>query len=179
MTPDHKFELLRTVASVIPATVLSVWAFIHQRRQTLPRLEVLISPIRWATIDGKSVLGEDWPGLVVRNQSTFPLRVFNVGFRIGRKFYSFGRPAVGGDSALTPAKQWPLELAPRSRTAFYLDGVPVSFGDSIKPALKGRRIWEVARAYAMTECNHTFVSRKLSRKALATLRQAEPKLPVA
>ncbi len=126
--------------------MLSVWAFIHQRRQTLPRLEVLISPIWWATIDGKSVLGEDWPGLVVRNQSTFPLRVFNVGFRIGRKFYSFGRPAVGGDSALTPAKQWPLELAPRSRTAFYLDGVQVSFGDSIKPALKGRRIWEVARA---------------------------------
>ena len=68
-----------------------------------------------------------------------------------------------------------LRIAPRSRVAFYLneeslDGV--KFSKAVLPRLKDNAIWEVSRAYAMTECKRTFVSRKLSRGAREVLRQA-------
>src|SRR5438552_11633929 len=34
ITPDHEFELFKTLAAAVPATIVSLWALIHQRRQT-------------------------------------------------------------------------------------------------------------------------------------------------
>ena len=84
MTPEHEFQLLLTGISIVPATALSAWALINQRRQTTASLDVLMSPIFMSTVEGKSVLTEDWPGIAVRNQSTFPLRICSVGTRSGR-----------------------------------------------------------------------------------------------
>ncbi len=174
MTPEHKFQLLITTVTVVPATIVAAWALINQLRQTKPRLEVVISPIMWSTVTGQPVLGDDWPGVVVRNQSFFPLRICNVGFCVGKKFYTFGKPLLNKDSDLKPAA-WPHEVAPRARAAFFLncgtdDGR--DFTNAIRPILKDKRIWEVARGYVMTECNRTFASRKMSRKSLAMLRKA-------
>jgi len=174
MTPDHKFELLRTAISIIPATALSAWALIHQRRQTAARLDVLMSPIFSSTADGKSVLGNDWPGIVVRNQSAFSLRVCSIGYRVGEKFYSFEKPL---NNSFAPVDEWPCEITPRSQVAFYpgpkvqriLQERGLSLCDS-----KGKKLFEVARAYAMTECNKRFFSPKLSRKTLRMLRKSEP-----
>ena len=174
ITPEHKFDLLKTVAAAVPAAIISLWAFIHHRRQTKPRLDVLLSPIFCTTIEGKSILTKgDWPGIVVRNQSSFPLRICNVGFQIGKKYFEFGRP-LGGDFK---ESTWPYEIAPRTRTAFYRNesaDYGQTFATAILPELKGKWIWEVGRAYAMTECARTFVSRKLSRKSLRMLRTAVP-----
>jgi hypothetical protein len=171
MTPEHKFELLKAIALAVVAMIIPLWALIHHRRQTKPRLEVLLSPIYLPTIEGKSILRkDDWPGIMVRNQSPFPLRICNVGFRIGKKYFEFGRP-LGGDLKETT---WPYEVAPRARTAFYRnDGADYgrTFVTAISPELKGKMIWEVGRAYAMTECARTFVSPKMSRKTLRTLRK--------
>jgi len=172
ITPEHKFELFKSIAAVVPATLVSVWALINQRRQTQPRLEVLLSPIFSPTIDGKSILGkEDWPGILVRNQSSFPLRICNVGFRIGKKYFEFGRP-LGGD---LKESTWPYEIAPRTRAAFYRnEGADYgrTFANAISPELKGKLIWRIVRGYAITECARTFVSPKLSRKTLRMLRKA-------
>jgi hypothetical protein len=168
MTPEHKFELLKTIVAVVPATIISVWALISQRRQVKPRLEVLLSPIFWRTIEGKPALGDDWPGIVVRNQSAFPLRVCNVGLKIDKKYYQFGKPLLNRDSQLHES-QWPYEVAPRARAAFYLnhstdDGHRFTKDIPSKP--KDRLTWETARGYAITECGREFVSKRLSRKSL-------------
>jgi|SRR5271155_135398 len=171
ITPEHEFELLRMVAAAVPATIVSVWALIHQRRQIKPRLEVLLSLIYVPTVDGKSILRkDDWPGIVVRNQSAFPLRICNVGFRIGKKYFEFGKP-LGGDFKETT---WPYEIAPRARAAFYRNeraDYGQTFVKMISPELKGKLVWEVVHAYAMTECARTFVSPKLSRRGLRRLRK--------
>jgi hypothetical protein len=173
MTPDHKFELIRTVISIIPATVLSAWAFVHQRRQTATRLKVLVSPVFWGGVHGEEWLADDLPGIVVLNESTFPLRVSSIGFRIGRKHYPFGRPIAGRD--LQPASEWPMEIAPRSRIALYLNPHTIealSFTNSVTPVLNGKPIWEAGRAYAMTECSHTFISPRLSKRSTEMLSKA-------
>jgi hypothetical protein len=172
MTPEHKFELFKAIAVAVVAMIVPLWALIHHRRQTKARLDVLLSPIFCTTIDGKSILTkDDWPGIMVRNQSSFPLRICNVGFRIGKKYFEFGRPLDGSfkESA------WPYEIAPRARTAFYRNDradYGRTFMTAISPELKGKMIWEVGRAYAKTECARTFVSPKLSRKSLRMLRTA-------
>lgn len=156
----------------MPATIVSLWALIHQRRQIAPRLEVVLSPIFSPTLDGKSILGKnDWPGIVVRNQSAFPLRICNVGFRIGKKYFEFGKPL---DENFKESA-WPYEIAPRARAAFYRNesaDFGQSFVKAISPELQGKPIWEVGHGYAMTECARTFVSPKLSRKSLQMLRAA-------
>jgi hypothetical protein len=172
LTPDHKFELFRTVVAAVPATIVSAWALIHQRRQITPRLEVVLSPVFWPTLNGKGILKKDnWPGIMVRNQSAFPLRICNVGFRIGKKYFEFGKPLDGNfkESA------WPYEIAPRARAAFYRNesaDFGQSFVKALSPELKGKPIWEVGHGYAMTECARTFVSPRLSRKSLRLLRTA-------
>jgi hypothetical protein len=172
ITPEHKFDLLKTLVAVVPAAIISLWALFHHRRQTRPHLEVLLSPIFCSTIDGKSILTkDDWPGIVVRNQSSFPLRICNVGFCIGEKYFEFEKP-LGGHFK---ESAWPYEIAPRTRMAFYRNenaDYGQTFVKAISPELKGKVIWEVVRGYAMTECARTFVSRKLSRKSLRFLRQA-------
>jgi hypothetical protein len=174
LTPDHKFDLFKTIVAIVPATIVSFWALINQRRQTEPRLEVVLSPVFWPTVDGKSGLGTDCPGIVVRNQSSFALRICNVGFRIGKKYFEFGRP-LGSDLTESP---WPYEIAPRARAAFYLNyhaDWGRRFTNAIPPEPKGKLLWEVARGYAMTECAKTFVSPTLSRKSLRVLREAAVK----
>jgi hypothetical protein len=172
MTPDHKFELMRTALSIVPATLLSAWALIHQRRQTQARLDVLLSPIFVPTVDGKSILGEDWPGVVVRNQSGFSLRVSNVGYFIGEKFYTFDKP-FGTNFNLV--EEWPADVAPRTRKVFFPSPVAqATLRSLVLPQLNGKKIWEIGRAYAITECSHTFFSRRLSRKSLKMLREAQP-----
>lgn len=176
MTPEHKFELLKTIIAVIPATIISIWALISQRRQVRPKLEVLLSPVFWSTIDGKSVLGDDWPGIVVRNQSTFPLRICNVGLKIGEKHYQFGKPRLNKNSQIQET-EWPYEITPRSRAAFYVDkGTDEGrkFAEDIPYKPKDKLIWEMARGYALTECGRKFVSKKLSQEALRVLREAVP-----
>jgi hypothetical protein len=177
MTQEHNFELLKTLAVAVPATIISVWALIHQRRQVNPRLEVVLSPIFSPTIDGKSILRrDDWPGIVVRNQSAFPLRICNVGFRIGKKYFEFGKPLAGNFKDTV----WPYEIAPRARAGFYRNETTdygQTFVKTISPELEGKLSWEVVRAYAKTECGRTFVSPKLSRKSLRTLRGAMVKTP--
>jgi hypothetical protein len=172
MTPDHKFELIRTVISIIPATVLSAWAFIHQRRQTAPRLKVIVSPVFWSGVAGEQWLADDWPGIVVLNESTFPLRVSSVGYKIGKKYYEFGRPITGN---LKPPTTWPMEIAPRSRISLYLNPHTIegrAVMDAVSPALQGRTIWKAGRAYAMTECSHTFISRRLKKSSVEMLSKA-------
>lgn len=173
MTPDHKFELIRTVVSIIPATVLSAWAFIHQRKQSATRLKVLISPVFWGGVKGEQWLADDLPGIVVLNESSFPLRVSSIGFRVGRNYYPFGRPVAGRD--LQPAPEWPMEIAPRSRIALYLNPHTIealTFTNNVSPVLNGKPIWEVGRAYAMTECSHTFISPRLSKASVEMLSKA-------
>jgi hypothetical protein len=171
ITPEHKYDLLKTAMFAVPATIISLWALMHHRRQTKPRLEVLLSLIYLPTVDGRSILRKDeWPGIVVRNQSSFPLRICNVGFCVGKKYFEFGRP-LGGDFKETT---WPYEIAPRARMAFYRNesaDYGHSFVNAISPDVKGKLIWEAVRGYAMTECAKTFVSRKLSRKGLRRLRK--------
>ncbi len=178
ITPEHEFELLKAIAVAVVAMVVPLWALIHHRRQTKPRLEVLLSPIFCTTIDGKSILTkDDWPGILVRNQSSFPLRICNVGFRIGKKYFEFGKP-LGGN---LKESVWPYEIAPRARTAFYRNesaDYGRNFVKAISPELKGKLVWEVARGYAMTECARTFVSPKLSRKSLRMLRNAVVDTPL-
>ena len=67
ITPEHQFQLLITIITVIPATIVSAWALINQIRQTQSRLAVLTSPIQNKTIQGESILADEWPGIVVRN----------------------------------------------------------------------------------------------------------------
>jgi len=171
LTPEHKFDLLKTALAVLPASLVSLWALISQRRQNSPRLEVVISPIFIPTIDGNSALADEWPGIAVRNQSSFPLRICNVGLRVGKKFFEFGRP-LGTDFKET---QWPYEIAPRARAGFYFNE-RADYGErlasAISPELKDKSLWQVARVYAMTECARTFTSPKLPRKSLRTLREA-------
>lgn len=172
MTPEHKFEFLRTGLSIVPATLLSAWALIHQRRQTMARLDVLFSPIFVATVDGKSVLVDDWPGVVVRNQSTFPLRVSNVGYRIGKKFFTFEKPVSGN---FQEVEEWPVEVAPRTRMAFFPGPLAqITLRNVLLPELNGKRLWEVGKAYAITECGRAFFSRRMSRESLKMLRDAQP-----
>jgi len=170
VTPDHKFELLRTVISIIPATALSAWALIHQRRQTAARLDVLLSPIFAEDINGKSVLQADWPGVVVRNQSNFSLRVSSVGYSVGKKFYSFEKPF---DNSFKPVSEWPLEIAPRSRVAFYPGPRAQQTFASVCDG-KSRKFLEVGRAYAFTECNKRFQSPRASRKTRRWLGETDP-----
>jgi hypothetical protein len=173
MTPDRKFELIRTAVSIIPATVLSAWAFVHQRRQTMARLKVVVSPMFWNTLTNAQVMADDWPGIAVLNQSTFPLKVSNVGFRVGRKYFEFGKPLVG--PYLKPAEEWPMEIAPRSRVGLYLDRHAmegIKFVNAVPSVLKEKPVWEVGRAYAMTECSHTFISPHLSKSTIGLLSKA-------
>ncbi|MFI5108716.1 MAG: hypothetical protein ACHP78_07715, partial [Terriglobales bacterium] len=175
MTPEHQFQLLITIVPVVPATLVSAWALVNQWRQTTPRLEVLVSPVLSRTVSGESVLVEDRYGMVVRNLSPFPLRVCNVGYRIGKKYYSFGRPVMNENSGLTPGP-WPYEIASRTRAAFYLDYSKQdakAFTNAIlQPESEaGKPLWEISRAYAMTECNRTFTSPGISRKTLRMLRE--------
>jgi hypothetical protein len=173
LTPDHKFELIRTAVSIIPATVLSAWAFIHQRRQTMARLKVVVSPMFWNSMTNEQVMADDWPGVAVLNQSTFPLKVSNVGFKVGRKHFEFGKPLVG--PYLKPADEWPMEIAPRSRVGLYLDRHAmegVKFVNAVPSVLNSKPIWEVGRAYAMTECNHKFISPRISKANIEFLSKA-------
>jgi hypothetical protein len=171
ITPDHKFELLKTAVIVVPAAVASLWA-LKQWRQTKPRLDVLLTLIHLPTLDGKSVLADEWPGIVARNQSSFPLRICNVGLCIGKKFFEFGRP-LGSNLQET---DWPYEIAPRARMDFYFNqkaDYGGRFGNAIRQELSpGNVLWETVRAYAMTECAHTFISKRMSHKSRRMLRQA-------
>jgi hypothetical protein len=172
MTPEHKFELLRTVISIIPATALSAWALIHQRRQTRARLDVLMSPLFTSTVDSKGVLTDSWPGVAVRNQSTFPLRICSVGYCIGKKFYAFDEPL---NNVFTKFEEWPSEISPRSRVAFYPGpAAERNFRVGGLYDIKRKKVWEVGRAYVMTECNKLFLSPKMSQKTLRLLRKADP-----
>jgi hypothetical protein len=174
MSPDHKFDLMKSILIAVPALVISLLVFLYNRRQTKPRLDVLISPVFVPTVDDKSVLADEWPGIVVRNQSAFPLRICNVGFCVGKKFFEFGRP-LGADLSET---SWPYEIAPRTRIAFYFNeraDYGGRFKNAIKPELKDQLLWEVARGYAMTECAKTFTSRKLSSKSKRMLKEAAEK----
>ena len=56
----------------------------------------------------------------VRNVSAFSLRICNIGFRVGKKNYSFGKPVINENSGFRPAP-WPYEIEPRARAAFHLD----------------------------------------------------------
>jgi hypothetical protein len=179
MTPEHQFQLFLTCISVIPATLLSAWAVVHQYRQTAARLKVVVSPTFWNSMTNEQVMADDWPGIAVLNQSTFPLRVSNVGFRVGRKYFEFGKPLVG--PYLKPAEEWPMEIAPRSRIGLYLDRHAldgVKFVNAAPAVLNGKPIWEAGRAYAMTECSHTFISPRLSKQALEILSKARNARPL-
>jgi hypothetical protein len=176
LTPEHKFDLLKTVIAVVPATFISTWALISQRRQVRPKLEVLLSPIFWSTVSGQRVLGEELPGIVVRNQSAFPLRICNVGFKVGKKYFEFGKPLLSRNSQIEET-EWPFEINPRARAAFFIDNINehgVKLTKAIAPELKGKRIWKMARGYAMTECGRQFTSKKMSRRSIQALRRAEP-----
>jgi hypothetical protein len=170
MTPEHKWELVRTFVSIIPATALSAWALIHQRRQTKARLDVLISPIFSPTLDGQSLLNSDQlPGVIIRNQSPFPLRISNVGYRIGKRFYAFSAPPLASD--LKPMAVWPFELAPRARLALYPNILPFwTELETLKSDLRGANVWDVGHAYCVTECGNIFSSRRLPRKTRKWLR---------
>ena len=179
MTSDHKFQLAITILTITPATILSWWALVNQRRQTKPRLQVLPSPITVKSITGESIVTDNWPGIVVRNLSPFSQRVCNVGYCIGKKFYTFGRPLLNRDSALVNESPWPWEIEPRSRAAFHADLTRegAEFAAAITPALKGKLLLEVGRAYAMTESGETFFSKPLSRKTRQMLHERQPKKP--
>src|ERR1700730_10835108 len=109
MTHEHWFQLFLTLVTLIPATVLSFWAAVNQYRQTAPRLKVIVGPVFWANVTGEESAVEDWPGVVVLNESPFPLRVSSVGYEIGGKHYGFGRPVLEN---LKPPMTWPVEIAP-------------------------------------------------------------------
>lgn len=176
MTSEHQFQLLITIVIVVPATLVSAWALVNQLRQTRPKLEVLISPVFSRSASGEPVLTDDWYGVVVRNVSSFPLRICNIGYRIGKKYYSFGKPVINENSGFTPSP-WPYEIAPRARAAFHLDysGHEAKlFTNAVGPLEleSGKLLWEISRAYAITECNRTFISRRISRETLQMLRKA-------
>jgi hypothetical protein len=173
MTPEHKFQLGIAVLTITPATILSLWALVNQRRQTTPRLKILPSPITMKSITGKTVFVDQWPGIVVLNHSPFPVRVCNVGYCIGRRHYTFGKPLLNEDSALINEAPWPWEIEPRSRAAFHPDlaGDGQDFVKAITPALNGKPVLAVARAYAISETAGPFYSKRLSRKSLGTLQQ--------
>ena len=176
MTAEHQFQLLLTIVIIVPATLVSTWALVNQLRQTRPKLEVLISPVLSETVSGEPVLVDDWYGVVVRNVSPFPLRICNIGFRIGKKYHSFGKPVINENSEFKPAP-WPYEIESRARAAFHLDYSGQdgkAFTDVIsKPESEsGKLLWEISRAYAMTECNRTFISPRMPRKTLQMVRQA-------
>jgi hypothetical protein len=179
MTPEHQFQLFLTCILAVPATVLSAWALIDQHRQTATRLKVVVSPMFWNTLANAQIMADDWPGISVLNQSAFPLRVSNVGFRVGRKHFEFGKPLVG--PRLEPAEEWPMEIAPRSRIGLHLDRHAlegVKFVNAVPSVLNSKPIWEVGRAYAMTECNHKFVSPRLSKRALEIFSKARNARPL-
>jgi hypothetical protein len=171
LTPEHQFDLLKTAVVVIPATIISLRVLRHQRRQTRPQLDVVICPIFVPAADGSSVLADEWPGILVRNQSSFPLRICNVGFRIGKNFFEFGR-SLESDLTETP---WPYEIAAHVRATFYFNerrDYGRRFRKAISPVLKGKFLWETVQGYAMTECAKTFSSPRLCRKTRRMLRQA-------
>lgn len=175
MTPEHEFELVTVLVPVIPATLLSIWALINQRRQTEPRLEVLPSPTMTEAVTGKHILMDELPGVAVRNLSSYPLRICNVGYRIGKKFYTFGKPHVNWKS--TDDSLWPCVLEPHARVALHAnfnsrDGL--NFANAVKPSLGDRFLWEAGRAYVATECGRWFFSKRLSRKSVRVLRDAIP-----
>lgn len=177
MTPEHEFQLLITGITVIPATLIAAWALINQRRQTEPRLKVLPSPMMASTVTGKEVLvSPQWPGIVIRNESSFELRICNVGYCIGKKFYTFGRPLVFSPDVESPP--WPWVIEPRARVGFHVDlftDEGQKFSNELTSTLKnGRFLWEVGRAYAVTECGRWFYSKRLSRKAVRQLREVTP-----
>jgi hypothetical protein len=175
MTPEHWFQLFLTCILAVPATVLSAWALIDQHRQTAPRLKVIVGPVFWANVTGEESAVDDWPGVVVLNESTFPLRVNGVGYKIGGKYCRFGRPVLENGK---PPTTWPLEIAPRALIALYLDlnaQVPaegLQFVKEASAALNGKPIWEAGRAYATTECRREFKSKRLSRKSVKMLTKA-------
>ncbi|MGA2301049.1 MAG: hypothetical protein ABSG77_10205 [Candidatus Acidiferrum sp.] len=176
MTAEHQFQLIIAIVTVVLATLVSAWALVNQLRQTRPSLEVLISPVLSRTVDGELVLKDDWYGVVVRNVSPFPLRICDIGYRVGKKYYSFGKPVIRENSEFKPVS-WPYEIEPRARAAFHLDYSGQdgkAFTDVIsKPESEsGKLLWEISRAYAMTECNRTFISPRMPRKTLQMIRQA-------
>lgn len=173
MTPDHEFQLLLAAITVVPATIVSAWALISQLRQTKPRLQVLTSPITTLTIEGKRVLTENWPGVVVRNFSPFPIRICNVGFTIGKKrFYQFGTPLNSKFEEMS----WPCEIEPRQRLVFYVNEDSLDGRQFINAIPKDVRqdIWRLGLGYAMTECGNTFFSKPISRKSVQVL-QPKPR----
>jgi hypothetical protein len=178
LSPDHAFDLLKIALAAVLGALVSLWGLRRQRRQNEPRLEVVLSPIFLATLDGKSVPADDWPGILVRNQSPFPLRICNIGFRVGDKLFEFGIP-LGADLRETA---WPYEIAPRTRTAFYFNA-DADYGrrlaSSVWPELKGRLLWQTVRGYAITECAKTFTSPRLCRKTKKMLRVAVKERSIA
>lgn len=178
LSPDHAFDLLKIAVAPALATLGSWWALRRQRRQAEPRLVVILSLVHLPTLDGKSVLADEWPGILVRNQSPFPLRICNVGLRVGDKFFEFGRP-LGEDLRETA---WPYEIAPRTRAAFYFNAsgdYGRRLANSISPEVRGRLLWEAVRGYAMTECAKTFTSPRLGRKTKKMLRAAVKERAIA
>lgn len=175
MTPEHKFQLLITGITVFPATLIAIWALISQRRQTEPRLKVVPMPMMAETVTGKEVLvSPQWPGIVVRNVGAVQLRICNVGYRIGKKFHSFGKPVVFNADADSP---WPWVLEPHARVGFHLDlfnDEGRKFMTAMTSQLNGKFLWEVGRAYAVTECGKWFYSKQLSRKSVRLLREVAP-----
>ena len=162
------------MVTVVPATLVSIWALINQRRQTTPNLRVVISPLFSTGVNGESVLADDWYGVVVRNLSPFPLRICNIGYHIGKKYYSFGKPVI--NPGKSENSTWPYEIAARARASFYLDysGQEAKvFTNAVLLESKAQEklLWEISRAYAMTECNMTFISPRIARKTLQMLRR--------
>ncbi len=176
MTPEHKFQLFIALLAVVPATLLSWWALVSHRHRTTPRLQVLPSPIMMSDVTGKQVFVNEWPGIVVRNLSPFPQKVCNVGYRIGDKFFTFGRPLSNVESTLVSKAPWPREIEPRSRAAFYLDlnREGRDFVAAITPVLKGQSVLEIGRAYAFTESGEKFYSKRLSRKSRREFQKVRP-----
>jgi hypothetical protein len=175
MTPEHWFQLFLTCILAVPATVLSAWALFDQQRQTAPRLKVIVGPVFWANVTGEESAVDDWPGVVVLNESTFPLRVNGVGYKIGGKYCRFGRPVLENGK---PPTTWPPEIAPRALIALCLDLNPQMsteghhFVKDASTALNGKPVWKAGRAYATTECRREFKSKRLSRKSVEMLTKA-------
>jgi hypothetical protein len=170
ITPEHKFQLFITLLSVLAATALGVWALINQRRQTVRRLKVLPSPIMVDTVHGERVLPNAWPGVVVQNVSPFSLRICNIGYRVGKKFYTFGKPVGKNLQEI----EWPHELPSRARALFLLNETTLDgqlFINRMSPLLDRKPVWEIARGYAMTECGKCFTSKRFTRKTVRYLRK--------
>jgi hypothetical protein len=169
---EHKFQLIITGIAVLPATVVSIWALINQLRQTATRIKVRPFQMQMDTLTGP-VLSDPWSGVEIRNLSGFPVYIRGVGFRIDGRLYGFGRPLNHRDVEV----KWPYELAPHRMCAFRLR--PSSFEgrrfiNGVKPLLKEKFIWEVGTAYAITETDERFYSKKIPRKALRQIRELVP-----